>query len=76
MSEAEWLNIFSDNLSNMLKKAGFTQSELSEETGLSASAISNYINGRKTPTIKAIINIAYVLDCSISDLVDFGDIIR
>ena len=76
MSESEWLNIFSDNLSNMLKRAGFTQRELAEETGLSAAAISNYINGQKMPTAKAIVNIAYVLNCSTDDLVDFGDMIR
>lgn len=76
MSESEWLDIFGSNLSNMLKKAGFTQRELAEETELSEATISSYINSRKLPGIKAIINIAYALDCSVDDLVDFGEMIQ
>jgi transcriptional regulator with XRE-family HTH domain len=75
MSEIEWLEIFGDNLINLLDKEGMTQRELAEATGLSEGTISSYINKRKIPGIKAIINMAYVLECSIDDLIDFGDTI-
>lgn len=73
MSEREWLNIFGDNLQEMLNEARMTQRDLAEDTGLSESSISNYINKQRIPTVRAIINIAYSLDCDIDELIDFGD---
>ena len=73
MSEVEWLNIFGSNLVDMLNDARMTQRELAEETGLSESTISKYIKKQQLPGIKAIINISEALDCSIDDLVYFGD---
>lgn len=73
MTELEWLQIFGDNLADMLNDARMTQRELADETGLSESSISNYIKKNKIPGIKALINISYALDCDVSDLIDFGD---
>lgn len=75
MHENEWLDIFGDNLASMLYDARYTQRDLAEMSGLSESSISNYIHKRKMPSVKAIINIAYALDCNINDLIDFGDAI-
>lgn len=75
MTEAEWLNIFSDNLIDMLNEYGYSQEELAYETNLSQGTISKYINKKQMPSLKAIINIAYALDCSIDELIDFGDTI-
>lgn len=73
MSELEWLDIFGDNLAEMLEYANMSQRDLADEAGLSESTISNYINKRKIPSLRAIINIAYALDCDLTDLIDFGD---
>lgn len=73
MSEFEWLSIFGDNLKSLLKEAGMTQEELANATGLSKSTISRYIHKEQIPTIRAIINISYELDCDLNDLIDFGD---
>lgn len=73
MSELEWLDIFGDNLVEMLEYANMSQRDLADEAGLSESTISNYINKRKIPSLRAIINIAYALDCDLTDLIDFGD---
>lgn len=73
MTEAEWLDIFSDNLIDMLNEQGYSQEELAYETNLSQSTISKYINKKQMPSLKAIINIAYALDCSIDELIDFGE---
>ena len=75
MSEKEWLDIFSDNLRDMLLDANMSQKELAIDTGLAESSISDYLNGRKLPGIRALVNIAYVLDCDFNDLMDFGEII-
>ena len=76
MSEVERLKIFGDNLNELLGEKGVTQSELAEETGLSESSISCYMHKTKMPGVKAIINLAYALNCSIDELIDFGETIE
>lgn len=73
MTQTEWRKIFASNLESILQDYKMTQTELARDTGLSVSRISDYINEKATPTIFAIINIAYSLDMSIDELVDFGD---
>lgn len=73
MTELEWLAIFGVNLMEMLHENGMTQRDLADDTGLSEGTISNYIRGRQLPGVKAIVNIANALNCSIDDLIDFGD---
>lgn len=73
MSELEWLEIFGDNLVDMLEDAKMTQRELADAAGLSEGTISHYINKTRLPGLKAIINIAYAMDVSIDELIDFGD---
>lgn len=73
MSEQEWLDIFGDNLADIMAEKGYSQSDLADATGLSISAISNYINKKKIPTVRAIINMAYELDLSFDEFIDFGD---
>jgi transcriptional regulator with XRE-family HTH domain len=50
--------------------------ELADATGLTEATISYYINKRKMPGLKAIINIAYAFDISVDELIDFGEMIR
>lgn len=76
MSEQEWLDIFGDNLVDILKDANMTQKDLAEETGLSEASISAYIHKRKIPGIKALINISCVIGCTLDDLMFFGDTIK
>lgn len=72
MNEAQWLNMFGDNLASMLYEAKYTQRDLADMTGLSESTISFYIHKQKMPGIRAILKIAYALDCEVSELIDFG----
>lgn len=76
MTESEWLDIFGDNLVDLMQDTNMTQRELADATGLSESNISRYIHKQQMPTLKAIINIAYVFDCDVSELIDFGDRIK
>lgn len=73
MSEVEWIDIFGDNLVDMLKDAKMTQKELAEEARISNATISNYIHKKQMPNTRALVNIAYALNCSLNDLMDFGD---
>lgn len=76
MTELEWMDIFSDNLVEMMKDAGMTQRELADAAGLSESVVSYYINKQRVPGLKAIINLADVLNCTTAELIDFGDTIE
>ena len=76
MGEAEWLDNFGDNLSILLDDYGVSQAELAEKAGLSEPTISSYINKRRMPGVKAILNIAYALNIDIEDLIDFGSMIE
>lgn len=72
MTEMEWMAEFSDTLVERMIEADISQEALAREAGLAQSTISKYINKRQMPTVRAVVNIAYVLDCDVSDLVDFG----
>ena len=76
MNELEWLDIFGDNLVSLLRDARMSQRELADATGLTEATISYYINKKKLPGLKAIINIAYALDISVDELIDFGEMIH
>ena len=49
-------------------KKGLSLTELSNRTGISRSALNNYENGTKYPTLIQMEKIAEVLDTSISNL--------
>lgn len=72
MSEQEWLDLFGDNLRFMLYEVNMTQRELADAAGLSESVVSDYINKRKMPGIRAVLNIASALDVEIGELIDYG----
>lgn len=73
MTETEWIEIFRTNLIEIMTEYGYTQRDLADATGLSEMAISNYVNGKRIPTVRAIINISYELNIEVNDLIDFGD---
>ena len=72
MSENQWLHMFGDNLKCLLYEANMTQRELAKELEITESAVSRYISGERMPSIFTIINISYILDCDVSEMVDFG----
>lgn len=76
MTRDEWRYVFGDNLDSILKDRRISQNDLAKMCDLSQGMISDYINGFTAPNIFAVINIAYVLDIDIDELVDVGDIIE
>lgn len=75
MSETEWLLYFSDCLYDIMRERKISQRELAERSGLSDSTISKYINGTQIPKGTALVNIAIALDCSLDELMNFGELI-
>lgn len=73
MSEVEWMDIFGDNLRNILKEQNMSRRELAQVLGISEATVSRYINKKQMPTMEVIVNMAYELSISVDELIDFGD---
>lgn len=76
MTELEWINVFGDNLSDMLRNMNMTQKELADAAGISESMVSDYVHKKRAPRLRTIINIAYALNCSVDELMDFEEMIE
>ena len=72
MTESQWMQCFSNKLKELLDYANMTQLDLAIESGLSTSVISRYLNCITMPKASALVNLAYALNCSVDELVDFG----
>lgn len=73
MTEQEWRELFADNLKRMMDEYGCSQRELADEVGISESAVSRYLYAQQVPKATALLNIAYALDCTVDDLIDFNE---
>ena len=60
---------FNENLKLLLLEKSMKQADLCRMTGIQTSLMSEYINGRKSPTIGNAILIADALNISLDDLV-------
>lgn len=70
-SETKWRMEFARRLYRKLLTRGISQDELSFRTGISAGAISKYVNGKSTPSSYNLKKIALVIRCTVAELVDF-----
>ena len=73
MTELEWMDIFGDNLRDILKEYGMTQKDLADESRLSETTISRYIKKQRIPNMKAIVNIANALDLTTDELINLDE---
>ena len=73
MSEVEFIDIFGDNLRDLMDERGYSQRELAKETGISNVTISRYIKKERMPTAKSLVNLAFALECDLDDLVPTYD---
>ena len=68
-SEESWRREFARRLTWMMNTRGVDQIKLSEITGISQSAISNYTRAARTPSAYSCSVIAQALNCSLDFLV-------
>ena len=73
ISEIEWMRIFSTNLREIMREQGVSPGDLADELCVTTGTVSKYMNGRIMPSVKALANIAHVLDVDIYDILYFGD---
>lgn len=67
MTEQECRVEFGCRLRKILLHRGMSQSDLCMRAGITNAQLSNYINGKTTPTFYVVDKIAKALDCSIDD---------
>lgn len=75
ISEVEFIDIFADNLRDIMREVGINQRQLAYESNLTEATISRYLSKQRMPTLKAVVNICYVLECNIGDLIPTYDLI-
>ena len=75
MSEVELIDIFSDNLRDLMDERGFSQRALASESGINHASISRYLKKERMPTVRALINLSIALECDLDDLVPTYDYI-
>ena len=68
MSEMEWMDIFGDNLRDILVEYGYTQDQFADAIGASKSTISKYINKQQMPSLKNAINMSLELGIPMDEL--------
>ena len=76
ISEGEFIDIFADNRREVMKEVGITQAELADEAGINRSTISRYLNKQRLPDLVSLLNICFILECDVSDLVPTYALIR
>lgn len=69
-TEEAWRKTFARKLWRMMRYKGFTQVDLSKDTGISNASLTYYTTGAATPSAYKILLIARALGCSVDELVD------
>lgn len=72
-TQEEWTDIFGDNLRDVLKETGYTQTDLAKATQIKRESINQYIKKKRVPEIPVLIEMSAELDISIHELAFFGE---
>lgn len=75
MSEAELIEIFASNLRSKIDEVGISAAQLAKEAKLYKGTISRYLSGERLPNLRALINICYILECELDELIPTYDLI-
>ena len=69
MSEVEFIDIFADNLRDLIIESGYSISEIAREIGINKSTLSKYLRKERLPSIDILVNLSIFLLCDIEDLI-------
>ena len=62
--------MISENIKKMMKERKISGTELSKRLGVSNQTISAWVNGKKIPRMKMLVDLAEALECPLTALVD------
>jgi len=57
-------------LKELREMKGMSQEDLAKKLGINRTMIIHYEKGRNQPSLERVIQMAYILDCKLDDLVD------
>lgn len=75
MSEMEFVDIFADNLRDLMYEHNIGQIELAKKINVDRSTINRYLNKTTMPSVKAVVNMCIVFDIRIDDLIPTYELI-
>lgn len=75
MTQQRWSKLFSIKLQELMMERGMTELALAARSGLGHPAISKYINCLRVPGALSILKLAYALEVSTDELMNFGETI-
>lgn len=73
MREINSREIFKERLKDLISEKGLNNQKLSELTGIPRTSISNWLNGRRTVQIEALVKIALFFGVSTDYLLGLED---
>lgn len=73
MTEQEWINIFGDNLVDILREKDISRRELAKSMNIEESTISRYINKQIMISTKNLVNMSHILGITVDNLAYFDD---
>lgn len=75
MTKAQWSRKFSEKVRKVMGYRCISQRELAHLAKIPEPTLSRYLNGQRIPGADQIVNIAKALDCSTSELIQFGEMV-
>lgn len=75
LTEAQWSRKFSEKVRKIMIYRGYSQRELAKLSRIPENTLGRYLNGKRIPRADQIVNIAKALDCSTSELIQFGEMV-
>jgi transcriptional regulator with XRE-family HTH domain len=75
IGEGYFMNDFL-KLKKLRNEVGMSQKELADKLGVSDTVIVNYENGKKTPSLKRLVQMADILNCNLDEIIDLDKAIE
>ena len=75
MTKKEWCRRFSQKVQQKMLAEGISQRDLAQLTKIPENTLGRYVSGSTIPRVDKIINIAKALNCSILELIQFGEMV-
>ena len=75
MTTNEWSKKFSEAVRERMYDARISQRELAKLSGIAENTLGRYLNGKRIPRADKIIKLATVLNCTVSELIEFGEMV-
>lgn len=63
-------------LKKLRNEIGMSQKDLADKLGVSDTVIVNYENGKKTPNLKRLVQMAEILNCTLDEIIDLDKAIE